>query len=739
MRDDVLARVREEARTFERTLPYDRRKALGQFFTGMKVSRLLAHLAIDDNTKRVLDPMAGGGDLLDAVCESLKERGRNNLELDAIEIHSGSANLCERRLQILSNGHDGVGFRVIHGDAFSTRAHKSLPGNTYDLVIANPPYVRYQALNGRGESVRCGLEQIISEVLEGPIRDVWGTLAACYSGHSDLSVPAWILCGLLVRPGGRLAMVVPATWRSRAYADIVRYLLLRAFALELVIEDTHPGWFPDALVGTHLVVARRLSNEVAAVPLMARTSWSENPWVQVWREAASAKSLVGGAARGGRPEAAFASWCRSGDLSDPRPGVTLRMSSHRREWVSIRHRAGRSHWLQKLEPSNSPASRKFGMSAKHCPDREEMLARLPDPLRDVVPKNLLTEALRSIEELGIKTGQGLRTGCNRFFYVRLVEQLPNGWSTVVTNPLFGPRTLRVPTTALRPVLHRQTELDAWRRADVRTRVLDLRGWALPEDLKTVATAFHAYRPKGEGEGSREEEEGRGEKRGVERGKQAKGECKGVLRRMPRELAEHVRYAANMPIPGAANGRTVSTLSAVRTNVRPARANVPPRFWYMLPDFAPRHLPDAFVARVLHGAPQVHANPDPSILIDANFSTFRSDEPQWLPEILAALFNSVWFKVLMEATGTRLGGGALKLEASHLKRLLAPTLPDEAYASLGAAIRSEMPSKRKRMKIDRIVLRALLPTGTPLAEVDSFASALDLRRRQLHAVRRKIAL
>ena len=44
----------------------------------------------------------------------------------------------------------------------------------------------------------------------------------------------------------------------------------------------------------------------------------------------------------------------------------------------------------------------------------------------------------------------------------------------------------------------------------------------------------------------------------------------------------------------------------------------PRFWYMLPDFTPRHIPQAFVPRVIHKTPRVYANMEPAILIDANF-------------------------------------------------------------------------------------------------------------------------
>src|SRR3546814_10331544 len=112
----------------------------------------------------------------------------------------------------------------------------------------------------------------------GGERTLLQTLVDGYSGLADLSIPAWLLSALLTRPGGRLALVVPATWRSRDYADVVRYLLLRFFRLEFIVADTQPGWFSDALVRTHLVVARRLEWDEAATPLADWSSWrSEEP------------------------------------------------------------------------------------------------------------------------------------------------------------------------------------------------------------------------------------------------------------------------------------------------------------------------------------------------------------------------------------------------------------------------------------------------------------------------------
>ena len=44
-------RIRAAARAYETSLPAKQRKLLGQFFTGMHVGKLLAHLALESNHK----------------------------------------------------------------------------------------------------------------------------------------------------------------------------------------------------------------------------------------------------------------------------------------------------------------------------------------------------------------------------------------------------------------------------------------------------------------------------------------------------------------------------------------------------------------------------------------------------------------------------------------------------------------------------------------------------------------
>lgn len=698
----LLADLRDESRAFEQGLPAPRRKALGQFYTGSRVGRLLAHLAISDGTERILDPFAGTGDLLDAVWVACRHRGIRIRGLDAIEIDSGSADLCEHRLRIVAN-QDNLGYRVLQADAFLAETHDQLDCLSYDLVVANPPYVRYQSMNGRGKPIREGLAAIIARIPQGPSKDLWAPLAGGYSGLADLSVPAWLLCALLVRPGGRLALVSPSTWRSRTYADVVRYLMLRAFEIEFVIEDSQPGWFPDAAVGTHLIVARRLPENATSVPLETRTTWHSALWTKILPEAASTASLVGGAFSTGCPEATFATWCQCGQPQLSTNGLSSRRISLQDEWDSLRSRPGPAAWLSAVEASDhtsiSPHPRWIFRPRHHS-------APVPEVVREVLPRAFHSDSLRPMENSGIKVGQGLRTGCNRFFYVQLIQRLTNEWSMVTTNAEFGSSALRVPNATLRTVLHRQAELEAWQLGTNTTRLLDLRQWALPEDMPAVREALPVYRRL-----------------------RQQPPCA-----MPEDLAQYVREAASVSLTGSPRGEPVPDLSAVRTNVRAPSNNAPPRFWYMLPAFRPRHQPDAFIPRVIDHAPHTYASPDPGLLIDANFSGIWSHQHEWSADLLAAILNSTWSRTLMEATGTRMGGGALKLEAAHLKQLPLPYLPPDTREHLDAVC--SRPSPSQKTQVDRIVLRALVLPGTAESQVVRFHNALQARERELRIARRR---
>ena len=213
----------------------DRRKRLGQFFTGIGLGRVLAAIGSAQTAGSIIDPMEGSGDLIAACLEV----GAARAEFAGIEIDPIAHRLSSERLPAAAH---------ILGSAFDPSVLRRLPRQHWDLVIANPPYVRYQSMSkGAGKDfrlpgaveVRNGLLASLKYMtaLDAEDRRLFGVLAANYSGLADLAVPSWILCASMVKVGGHLALVVPESWLSRDYSAVVHYLLLRWFRIEQIVEE----------------------------------------------------------------------------------------------------------------------------------------------------------------------------------------------------------------------------------------------------------------------------------------------------------------------------------------------------------------------------------------------------------------------------------------------------------------------------------------------------------------------
>ncbi len=718
--NDGVSRARNRAISYESGLEPNQRKRLGQFFTGVPLARLLASLSVCDNISSVIDPMAGHGDLLEAVVERCLLEGIVLRRVDGIEIDSATARECQCRLEAWIGMSNEVTFAIHPNNAFDPDVIRSLPVEGYDLVITNPPYVRYQTVSnsGRadkrattGEGIRKGLLEVVSERMSYTEQKVWRELIQGYSGLSDLAVPSWLLAAMLVKPGGTLAMVAPATWRNRDYADILQYLLARCFRLTAVVADRQPGWFSEALVRTNLVVATRLQADSLLTPIRMRPTNNEMViWSEIDAIAAKSGSLVGAIFDGEDPEGQFAEWLINIDPERPplREGITVTVQSIDNESSTALAFSRTASWLKRLEPENDdiPLFRLTNDSSTQ---------RVPHQLRHIVTStNNLN--LHDLTDLGVHVGQGLRTGCNGFFYVELVKQLDERRSLIRTGDLLGSQEVAVPSDTLKPVLRRQSELSDFTRGVIPpSRVLDLRGYVLPEDFREIQE-FSVLHKTAEIE---------------------------LPRKMPDELARLVRQAAVTWYGSLAEKKRIPDLSAVKTNVRPAASGSQPRlprFWYMLPDFAPRHLPDGFVPRINQGTPWVVQNRRPPIVIDANFSTLWADSGALTSLGIIGIMNSSWVRACMESIGTPMGGGALKLEATHLRRLVVPKLSEGDFtrvAELANEIRREQPVTPSALdEIDRIVIRAIVRPGNEEHPIDTMIFKLRETMARLCKLRQR---
>jgi 16S rRNA G966 N2-methylase RsmD len=424
-----------------------KKKRQGQYFSGIKLAKILAALVNHSpNTCRVIDPMAGIGDMLIAF-ESFAGK---SISVTGIEIDKDSHKASESNLHSAQ-----IKSQLIHSNAFSPEIWSEI-GTEWDLVITNPPYVRYQSLstsngcNPSGNEIRRDLITVLSKIkFENEIvKDDFLRVAKAYSGLSDLAVPCWILCMAICNVGGQIALILPSTWLSREYAAPVLYLLRRYFNLEILVEDPDVNWFPGTQVRTTALVATRVADKATA------TSPNSHKVVSLPKKAGNDESLVGNAfPNSKKPELDFAQWIKSCNWDTERDGIKIHFSDE-------------TDLIQKISKSTNRS-------------RHNSVQNIPEKMKAIL--NSSEFPLTSLEELGWSVGQGMRTGANDFFYVSDGD-IPGEYKSRIS----GDQGFSLPSEVLLPALIRQSELPAGyspKYAKVSSYLLYLRNWELRSDSK----------------------------------------------------------------------------------------------------------------------------------------------------------------------------------------------------------------------------------------------------------------
>ncbi len=583
-------------------------KIYGQVFSGNKIAKLLVSMLPHDyDVKTIIDPMVGSGDLLQAAIEKFP----NADKITGIDIDGDVIAKCKERL---SNAN------IINEDAFVSKELNVEGG--WDLVITNPPYIRYQTLKNNhdfglpdGADIRRNLIKQIEESvnIKKSERELFLGISQGYSGLSDMAVPSLILCASIVKTNGYLAMVVPDTWLNRNYALPIHYLLLKGFEIVAIARDVESAWFDGAEVRTCLIICRKKTNE----PI--NSAYRQTVFIDIKAECENSDSLVGNMIYSGKK-----------DYEALNSIITTKASCNGKGYSS------RSLNSIDLFPGflDGIMGKKWVLVEDKT--RRDACVSLPIEIKDIV-KDHTDVSYESLSELKWEIGQGLRTGANDFFYATEVSCEGKN-TTIQTEPWYGKR-LNTNNDNLKKALKK--------RGDVRGVFVSYK------DLSKCIIYIHNLVRKSDC-------------------KKLAGNLKAKYRIMDSEMADYVTAGENYTLPS--KNKAFNELSAVRTNVKRTTEGVE-RFWYMLPELKERHKPSICISRICGEKPDVlfiEQKSDKEIVVDANFITLWSEEVSTYKSIFA-LLNSTWVKAYLELVGTTMGGGALKLEASQIRRILIPKL------------------------------------------------------------------
>lgn len=189
-------------------------KLRGGYYTPTALAQWLCSWAIQSGRTTVLEPSCGDGSFLEAAASRLLDLGAKRpavaRQLHGVEITEVEAEKARTRLSAL------VGSRaadaVQTGDFFEWWAEAA--DTRFDCVVGNPPFIRYQSFPEPARSR--GMEIMRSlGLMPNKLTNIW--------------VPFVAAAVASLRPGGRLALVLPAELLQVTYASQLRSFLADRF------------------------------------------------------------------------------------------------------------------------------------------------------------------------------------------------------------------------------------------------------------------------------------------------------------------------------------------------------------------------------------------------------------------------------------------------------------------------------------------------------------------------------
>lgn len=209
------------------------RKLRGGYYTPSPVADFLSRWVIGSNPRSVLEPGCGDGAFVDAFCR-LSSSPMTFTGIEQLEEEAEKARKRTHGSKTCVVDIKCCDFLAWALEGF--RTHKS-----FDAVVGNPPYIRYQYLDS------CDQEYA---------QAVFASCHLPFTKRTNAWVPFVMASVSLLAPGGRLAMVVPSELLHILHADSLRKYLLSSCQRILVV-DPQELLFADALQGTVLLMVEK--------------------------------------------------------------------------------------------------------------------------------------------------------------------------------------------------------------------------------------------------------------------------------------------------------------------------------------------------------------------------------------------------------------------------------------------------------------------------------------------------
>lgn len=210
-------------------------KLRGGYYTPPDLAVYIARWALGAQPSNILEPSCGDGVFIQAIAD-LGDTGK--LAITGFELQTQeAAKACKR-------GQSQVNLTTtIHNEDFLRWAILQIyrGEKLFDAVVGNPPFIRYQYLP---EDAQQKAEQIFK------------VLGLPFTKHTNAWVPFVLASIALLKPGGRLGMILPSEIVHVMHAQSLR-TFLGISCSRLLIIDPEEIWFDGTLQGAVILFAEK--------------------------------------------------------------------------------------------------------------------------------------------------------------------------------------------------------------------------------------------------------------------------------------------------------------------------------------------------------------------------------------------------------------------------------------------------------------------------------------------------
>lgn len=219
----------------------------GAYYTPEPIAHFLASWVNEISPDSILEPSCGDGAFVDAMAAKVPKLKR----IVAVDIDRTALGLAKEK--VLNYSNKSLQTNLIEDDFLSYSFDAIANGEKFDAILGNPPFIRYQYL-----------DKIFQDRTERAFAD--SNLK--FTKHTNAWVPFVIQSLRLLKPGGRLGMVIPTELMHVLHANSLRQFIL-ANCKSVAVVHLEELFSEEVLQGVILLLCEKTTEKLGSEALIA--------------------------------------------------------------------------------------------------------------------------------------------------------------------------------------------------------------------------------------------------------------------------------------------------------------------------------------------------------------------------------------------------------------------------------------------------------------------------------------